>query len=137
MMVSEPGKWVESMADAGVDQYTFHIEPVESQVPNICRKVREAGMKVGLALKPGTSLEVIKDFITMADLVLVMTVEPGFGGQKFMENMMSKVQWLREHYPDLNIEVDGGVGPSTIDACAHVNTSNIPRIYIFLICFCF
>jgi ribulose-phosphate 3-epimerase len=54
-------------------------------------------------------------------MVLVMTVEPGFGGQKFMESMMSKVSWLRENYPNLDIEVDGGVGPSTINACAQVS----------------
>lgn len=134
------------MADASVDQYTFHIEPV-ADVPSVCRKVREAGMKVrqfvidfysvvahdyynslqclvnlqvGLALKPGTGVEVVSKYVEMADMVLVMTVEPGFGGQKFMSDMMSKVSWLREHYPSLDIEVDGGVGPSTIDTCAQV-----------------
>ena len=56
MMVSNPQQWIEGMADANVDQYTFHIEPVEGDVKNICRKVREAGMKVGLALKPGTEV---------------------------------------------------------------------------------
>lgn len=59
------------------DRYTFHIEPVEGQVAKICRQVREAGMKVGLALKPGTEVEVVKEFIPMADMILIMTVEPG------------------------------------------------------------
>ena len=54
-------------------------------------------------------------------MVLIMTVEPGFGGQKFMDSMMSKVSWLREHYPEMDIEVDGGVGPSTINLCAEVS----------------
>lgn len=121
MMVERPQQWIESMADAGVDQYTFHIEPVIDQVEDISRKIREAGMKVGLALKPGTDLEAITKYIPLADLILVMTVEPGFGGQKFMVDQMSKVKWLRDNYPNLDIEVDGGVGPDTIEHCAKVN----------------
>lgn len=107
------------MADANVDQYTFHIEPCED-IPLVCRKIKEAGMKVGLAIKPGTPITCIEKYVDMADMILVMTVEPGFGGQKFMINMMPKVEWLRENYPTLDIEVDGGVGPSTIDICAKV-----------------
>lgn len=75
-MVSRPEQWINDMADAQVDQYTFHIEPVED-VPSVCRKVREAGMKVGLAIKPKTPVEVVEQYTEMADLVLIMTVEPG------------------------------------------------------------
>lgn len=115
-------QWISPMADASVDQYTFHIEPCED-VSMVCRKIREAGMKVGLAIKPGTPVSCVEEYIDMADMILVMTVEPGFGGQKFMTNMMSKVEWLRQNYPTLDIEVDGGVGPNTIDICA--------KVYIF------
>lgn len=73
-------------------------------------------------MKPGTPVDVVTNYVDMADMVLVMTVEPGFGGQKFMESMMDKVTWLRKNYPNLDIEVDGGVGPSTIDSCAKVLT---------------
>jgi ribulose-phosphate 3-epimerase len=120
MMVSKPQQWIADMADAGVDQYTFHVEPVLEDVATISRKIREAGMKVGLALKPGTDVSVVEKYVELADMVLVMTVEPGFGGQKFMNDMMPKVKWLRQNYPDLDIEVDGGVGPSNIDICAKV-----------------
>uniref|UniRef100_A0A1L8E1W1 Ribulose-phosphate 3-epimerase n=2 Tax=Nyssomyia neivai TaxID=330878 RepID=A0A1L8E1W1_9DIPT len=125
MMVSEPQRWIEPMADAGVDQYTFHIEPVTEHVESVCRKVREAGMKVGLALKPGTAVTAVKEYVALADMILVMTVEPGFGGQKFMHDMMPKVTWLRENYPELDIEVDGGVGPHSIDACAQAGANMI------------
>ncbi|XP_058804883.1 ribulose-phosphate 3-epimerase [Phymastichus coffea] len=124
MMVNEPEQWIKSMADAGVDQYTFHVEPVKD-VPSVCRKIHEAGMKVGVALKPGTPVDVVTEYIDLADLVLIMTVEPGFGGQKFMDSMMSKVSWLRQNYPNLDIEVDGGVGPSTINACAEAGANMI------------
>uniref|UniRef100_A0A182IUT6 Ribulose-phosphate 3-epimerase n=1 Tax=Anopheles atroparvus TaxID=41427 RepID=A0A182IUT6_ANOAO len=125
MMVQNPAQWIEPMADAGVQQYTFHIEPVMDRVPEVCRKVREAGMKVGLAIKPGTSVDAVQQYIAEADMVLVMTVEPGFGGQKFMGDMMPKVQWLREQYPLLDIEVDGGVGLATIEQCAKAGANMI------------
>jgi ribulose-phosphate 3-epimerase len=130
MMVSKPQQWIADMADAGVDQYTFHVEPVLQEVPTISRKIREAGMKVGLALKPGTDVTVVTEYVELADMVLIMTVEPGFGGQKFMNDMMSKVKWLRQNYPDLDIEVDGGVGPSNIDICAKVCKDSCEDLWI-------
>lgn len=124
MMVDKPEMWIEGMADARVDQYTFHTEPV-SDVLGVCRKVKEAGMKVGLAIKPKTPVETLLKYMDQADLILIMTVEPGFGGQKFMADMMPKVKWLRENYPGMDIEVDGGVGPSTIQACAEAGANMI------------
>ncbi|OAD61855.1 Ribulose-phosphate 3-epimerase [Eufriesea mexicana] len=113
MMVSNPNQWIEPMADAGVNQYTFHVEPVKD-VP-----FRNE------TLKPGTPVDVVVDYVNLADMVLIMTVEPGFGGQKFMEPMMEKVSWLRKNYPTLDIEVDGGVGPETIDTCAKAGANMI------------
>ncbi|ETN59515.1 ribulose-phosphate 3-epimerase [Anopheles darlingi] len=125
MMVERPQQWVEAMADAGVQQYTFHVEPVVHMVPDVCRKVREAGMRVGLAIKPGTAVETIQNYIADVDMILIMTVEPGFGGQMFMADMLEKVQSLRNNYPLLNIEVDGGVSPTTIDSCAKAGANMI------------
>ncbi|XP_016958394.1 ribulose-phosphate 3-epimerase [Drosophila biarmipes] len=124
MMVQNPEQWIEPMADAGVNLYTFHIEPVED-VERVSRLVQESGMKVGLAIKPGTEVKDLEKYINIADIVLVMTVEPGFGGQSFMGDMMPKVQWLRENYPTLDIEVDGGVGPKTIECCARAGANMI------------
>lgn len=124
MMVSQPEKWVEVMADAGADQYTFHFE-ASSNPLDVIRKVKEAGMKVGVAIKPATPVETIIPLVDRVDLVLIMTVEPGFGGQSFIADMMSKVQFLRSRYSDLDIEVDGGVGPGTINLCAEAGANLI------------
>ncbi|XP_064085556.1 ribulose-phosphate 3-epimerase-like isoform X5 [Macrobrachium nipponense] len=117
MMVANPEKWVDPMADAGADQYTFHIEATDD-AKALIRQIKEAGMKVGIGVKPGTPIEVVVPYADEADMILIMTVEPGFGGQKFMGDMMPKVEYIRSKFPDMDIEVDGGVGPSTIDACA-------------------
>ncbi|KAG7161223.1 Ribulose-phosphate 3-epimerase-like [Homarus americanus] len=117
-------KWIEPMADAGADQYTFHIEATKD-APTLARKIKEAGMKVGIGIKPGTPVESVMPYADLADMILVMTVEPGFGGQKFMADMMPKVKYLREKFPDMDIEVDGGVGLSTIDACAKAGANMI------------
>jgi|EP00908_Phaeocystis_cordata_P025034 ribulose-phosphate 3-epimerase len=82
------------------------------------RLIRENGMKVGLALKPGTGVDSVAPYVALVDMVLVMTVEPGFGGQSFMPNMMPKVLNLRTQHENLDIQVDGGLSPSTVDAAA-------------------
>lgn len=100
MMVAKPLQWIEPMADAGCTQYTYHYESTDDQSTTI-RQIREAGMKVGLAIKPDTQVDVVFPYVDQVDTVLVMTVEPGFGGQKFMSSMMSKVKILREKYHEL------------------------------------
>ncbi|KAJ2952249.1 hypothetical protein O0L34_g4526 [Tuta absoluta] len=124
MMVSKPEQWIVPMAEAGVNQYTFHIEPI-TNVEEVCRKIKENGMKAGLAIKPGTPVADVEKYISLADMVLIMTVEPGFGGQKFMQDQMVKVKYLRDNYPLLDIEVDGGVGPATIECCANAGANMI------------
>uniref|UniRef100_A0A7M4E276 ribulose-phosphate 3-epimerase n=1 Tax=Crocodylus porosus TaxID=8502 RepID=A0A7M4E276_CROPO len=119
MMVAKPEQWVKPMAVAGANQYTFHLEATDNPGALI-KDIRENGMKVGLAIKPGTTVEYLAPWANQIDMALVMTVEPGFGGQKFMEDMMPKVYaaWQFTQFPSLDIEVDGGVGPDTIHKCA-------------------
>ncbi|XP_053453768.1 ribulose-phosphate 3-epimerase isoform X2 [Nycticebus coucang] len=124
MMVSRPEQWVKPMAIAGANQYTFHLEATENPGALI-KDIRENGMKVGLAIKPGTTVEYLAPWANQIDMALVMTVEPGFGGQKFMEDMMPKVHWLRTQFPSLDIEVDGGVGPDTVHKCAEAGANMI------------
>lgn len=137
VMVTDPVCWAPVFAKMGAHMYTFHVEapssnpsfealPVEQRhranVIETAREIRRLGMKVGLAVKPGTAVEEIFPFCDEAgliDMALVMTVEPGFGGQSFNAAMLSKVRMLRERYPTLDIEVDGGLNDvNTKDAAA-------------------
>eukprot|EP00638_Chattonella_subsalsa_P015057 CAMPEP_0117852116 /NCGR_PEP_ID=MMETSP0949-20121206/22870_1 /TAXON_ID=44440 /ORGANISM="Chattonella subsalsa, Strain CCMP2191" /LENGTH=274 /DNA_ID=CAMNT_0005700197 /DNA_START=99 /DNA_END=923 /DNA_ORIENTATION=+ len=117
LMVTHPEQWIDDMANAGASIFTFHIE-AEGNPAELIQKIKAKGMKVGISLKPGTPVEDVLPYVADLDLVLIMTVEPGFGGQSFMEDMMAKVVELRQKFPSLDIEVDGGLGPSTIDAAA-------------------
>lgn len=117
MMVQNPQQWVGPMADAGADQYTFHYE-ADGDVGETIKLIKEHKMRAGLAIKPGTSPDVVEKYLKDVDMILVMTVEPGFGGQKFMPDMMPKVTHLRSLAPELDIEVDGGVTQDTVGCCA-------------------
>jgi ribulose-phosphate 3-epimerase len=87
--------------------------------------IRTAGMKVGIVIKPKTPVESVFDYVEKVDLVLIMTVEPGFSGQAFMPDMMPKVKILRQKYPNLNIQVDGGLSPETVHDAAQVGANII------------
>jgi ribulose-phosphate 3-epimerase len=124
LMVSKPEQWVDAIKDAGGDQFIFHPEATE-EPEKLIQQIRAAGMKVGFALKPRTPVADWAHLVGQVDVVLIMTVEPGFGGQSFMEDMLPKVQELRAAYPQLDIEVDGGLGPKTIDAAAKAGANMI------------
>eukprot|EP00744_Colponema_vietnamica_P008447 GILI01012051.1.p1 GENE.GILI01012051.1~~GILI01012051.1.p1 ORF type:complete len:253 (+),score=57.11 GILI01012051.1:69-761(+) len=126
LMISEPAKWVAEFAKAGVNQYTFHIEAT-SDAPALCRSIRAKNMRVGVAVKPGTPVETVFPLVDegLIDMVLVMTVEPGFGGQSFMRDMMSKVRLVRERYPSIDIQVDGGIDLSNIEEVAAAGANAI------------
>mmetsp|Transcript_18166 Transcript_18166/g.43788 ORF Transcript_18166/g.43788 Transcript_18166/m.43788 type:complete len:233 (+) Transcript_18166:19-717(+) len=117
LMVTDPEFWIKDMKEAGADQFTFHIEATQDP-RGLIAKIKEAGMKVGIALKPKTPASAVMEYAGEVDLVLCMTVEPGFGGQSFMHDIMPKVAEVRAAFPALNIQVDGGVGPDTIDHVA-------------------
>ncbi|ODQ63687.1 Ribulose-phosphate 3-epimerase [Nadsonia fulvescens var. elongata DSM 6958] len=125
LMVSNPLQWVPDMAAAGADQYTFHYEAAVEKTDEVIASIKEHGMKAGITIKPGTPVEVLDPYFSKVDLVLIMTVEPGFGGQKFMPEMMSKVKYIRERYPELNIEVDGGLTADNIDVATQAGANCI------------
>ncbi|KAL4799866.1 Ribulose-phosphate 3-epimerase-like protein [Aspergillus venezuelensis] len=147
MMIAEPHKWVRDFKKAGCDLYCFHYEAAISSVAatdpadykttektspkGLIRYIHEEGMQAGIAIKPDTPVDVLWDILATEDekerpdMVLIMTVYPGFGGQKFMASELPKVQALRERYPDLNIEVDGGLGVGTIDQAAEAGANVI------------
>ncbi|CAB4305795.1 unnamed protein product [Prunus armeniaca] len=121
LMVTNPLDYVEPLSKAGASGFTFHVEVSKENWQELVQRIKSKGMKPGVALKPGTPIEDVYPLVegeNPVEMVLVMTVEPGFGGQKFMPEMMEKVRTLRERYPSLDIEVDGGLGPSTINAAA-------------------
>ncbi|CAH8494418.1 unnamed protein product [Schistosoma turkestanicum] len=124
MMVSNPEKWIENMKAAGASQYTFHLESTDN-VMQCIHKIREADMKVGLGIKPNTLVTELLPYIDSVDMILIMTVEPGFGGQKFMANMLSKVKYLREKYANLDIEVDGGITLKNVRDCVEAGANMI------------
>ncbi|KZT05869.1 ribulose-5-phosphate 3-epimerase [Laetiporus sulphureus 93-53] len=125
MMVAQPEKWVNDIADAGGALYCFHIEAT-SDPTSLINAIHERKMKAGVAVSPDTPSTAITDEVgAAADMLLVMTVYPGRGGQKFLERCVPKVAELRARFPDKDIEVDGGVGPKTIGVCADAGANVI------------
>ncbi|THH17408.1 hypothetical protein EW146_g3416 [Bondarzewia mesenterica] len=125
MMVAQPEKWVNDIADAGGALYCFHIEATSDPV-SIINAIHERKMKAGVAISPDTPSSAISDEVgELADMLLVMTVYPGRGGQNFLERCVPKVSELRARFPEKDIEVDGGVGPKNIDVCADAGSNVI------------
>lgn len=138
LMIENPEKYFEDFAKAGADYLTVHIEAIETvrdSIPSAAgttagvaqtlKKIRSLKMKPGLTLRPGTSVERILPYLPLVDLVLIMTVEPGFGGQKFMDDQVEKIKVIRGAIRSQNlsclIEVDGGVTPETARLCSEAD----------------
>lgn len=122
LMIEKPIRYVDEFVKAGADWLTIHIEADQPQnTLAALDRIHELGCKAGIVLKPRTPVEAAIPYLEKCDLILIMTVEPGFGGQKFMEDMMPKLQQLREWLDDINpdclLEVDGGVDANTCAIC--------------------
>lgn len=129
LMISEPIRYVERFCKAGADILTIHVEAdTEENTKEALRMIRACGVKPAISVKPKTPAEVVLPYLDLVDLILVMTVEPGFGGQSFMEDMMPKLKTIRgyidEKNPDCELEVDGGVNLKTAEICK-ANGANV------------
>jgi len=121
LMIEDPDRWAPDYAEAGASSVTVHVEAVRDPVVT-ARAIRAAGARAALAFKPGTPFAPYADLLPELDMVLVMTVEPGFGGQSFMDDQLAKVREVRQavsrHGGQVWVQVDGGVAADTIARCA-------------------
>jgi ribulose-phosphate 3-epimerase len=121
LMISNPGVHVESFVNAGADHITAHYE-VDEHLPDTLAAIRKLGCTAGMSLKPGTPADVVLPYLDQLDLVLVMTVEPGFGGQGFMAEQIPKIREIKRMIEEsgrpIHIQVDGGIGTSNAKMCA-------------------
>lgn len=133
LMISEPEKYIEQFANAGADIITFHYEAATSKSEEIIHKIHCLGKKAGISIKPKTQPDEIRNLIKLADLVLVMTVEPGFGGQKFMEDCANKLPYIKELQTDTQyLQVDGGINDKTGKICTQLGANSlVAGSYIF------
>lgn len=126
LMIVEPEKYIQDFADAGADSITVHIEAC-IHLHRVLTQIREAGCKVGVALNPHTRADALNEILNMVDVINVMTVNPGFGGQKFIERMTSKITELRAMVSNerlnVDIEVDGGINPETISTAVQAGAN--------------
>jgi ribulose-phosphate 3-epimerase len=120
LMIEDPIRYVDAFTKAGSDMLTIHVE-ADGDTKKTLEKIRDIGVKPGISLNPGTPVEELEPYLDLVDLVLVMTVQPGFGGQSFKEVGLSKISYLREyadaHNPKLEISVDGGINADTGKRC--------------------
>lgn len=126
LMISEPLRYLDDFVKGGADMITFHLES-DSDPDATIAAIHEKGCKAGISIKPKTPAEAVKPYLDCVDMVLVMTVEPGFGGQKFMTDMMPKVtqirQWISESGREIDLQVDGGVNAETAKVCVEAGAN--------------
>ena len=127
LMIENPEKYIEPFANAGADIITFHYEAVQDEnISAIIDKIKQSGLKAGLSIKPKTKPDVVFPYLDKLDLVLVMTVEPGFGGQKFMPDCAEKISAIKNHSPkNIIIQVDGGINDETARICTSFGANSL------------
>ena len=127
LMIENPEKYIEDFANAGADILTFHYEAVKKEnIKPLITNIKNLGVKAGLSIKPKTQPEEILEFLPDLDLVLVMTVEPGFGGQKFMADCAEKIKVIKQHATqNLFIQVDGGINAETGEICTKYGANSL------------
>jgi ribulose-phosphate 3-epimerase len=116
LMVENPEQYLQELSEIGVASVTVHFE-ADKHLHRTLTRIREFGMKASVALNPATSIEVIRDILPILDMVLVMSVNPGFGGQKFIDLALGKIRQLKELRPELLVQVDGGINAETAKLC--------------------
>ena len=133
LMIENPEKYIEVFANAGADLITFHYEACSNTVEETIDLIKSFDKKIGISIKPKTSPEVLLPYLEKIDLVLVMTVEPGFGGQEFMHDCAMKIPVLKENAPEnVIIQVDGGINNLTAKICTSLGaTSLVAGSYIY------
>lgn len=123
LMINNPHKYLEDFAKAGAYLITIHAEASKHLAHDI-EKIKKLGCRAGVSLNPDTPVDKIAKILPLVDMILIMSVHPGFGGQKFIPEVLDKVKWLREHYPNLDIQIDGGItditAPLAIKAGANI-----------------
>lgn len=125
LMIENPEKYVDSFIDAGADIVTFHIEAVKNPL-ELIKQIKSKGKKAGISIKPKTESKTVFNLLTQVDLILVMTVEPGFGGQSFMHDCAQKIAEIRQNAPDsLIIQVDGGINNVTGHICTALGANSL------------
>ena len=126
LMIENPEKYIEAFALAGADLITFHYEACSDKVDEVIDLIKSFGKKVGISIKPKTEPNVIFPYLNKIDLVLVMTVEPGFGGQEFMHDCAMKIPKIKENAPEnLIIQVDGGINNLTAKICTSLGANSL------------
>ncbi len=126
LMIENPDKYVVAFAKAGADIITFHYEATEENTTNVIQLIKSCGKKVGLSIKPKTSQERLYPYLNDIDMALIMTVEPGFGGQEFMHHCAMKIPKIREKVEDkFIIQVDGGINNITSKVCTSLGANSL------------